>query len=554
MDFEERIIKLLKPLVKEEIILEIPKDSKFGDYSFPCFNLAKKLKKGPNQIALELKTKIKIPSFIKKTESVGPYLNFFVNEELFANEIIKQILDKQEKYGSSNIGKGKTIIIDYSSPNIAKPFSIGHLRSTIIGNSLYKIYSCLGYKCRGINHLGDWGTQFAKLIVAYNKWGNKDKLKKDPINYLFELYVKFHKEAKYNSDLEDKARACFKELEAGNKKHLALWKQFKELSLKEYKRIYFTLDIKFDDYKGESFYNTLTDKTIKDLTNKKLTEVSDGALIIPLKDIPPVLLRKSDSTTLYATRDLAALFYRINKYKPHKIIYVVGSEQKLHFNQIFKVLILFDKKFKDIVVHVPFGMIRFADKKMSTREGNIIFLDDVIKKAIKLAKETTTKKNPKLQKKDVVANAVGVGAIKYADLSSDRTKDVIFDWDNILSFEGDTGPYLQYAYVRSKAILRKVSLVKKSKIIISNPVEFELIKQLAKYPEVIEEAANHNKPHLIANYTYKLTQLFNEFYQKCPVLKVEPYLRYSRLNIVLAFSYTLKSALSLLGINTLEKM
>ncbi|MFH0936592.1 MAG: arginine--tRNA ligase [Candidatus Woesearchaeota archaeon] len=546
MDYKKEIIKLLEKELKiKDIILEVP-PSNFGDYSFPCFKL-----QNSNDKAKELANKIKA-NFLDKIEARGPYLNFFINKKHLAENTIKQILKEKENYGKGKEGNGKKIVIDMSSPNIAKPFGIGHLRSTIIGNSLANIFSKLGYKVIKINYLGDWGTQFGKLMLGYKKFGNEKELKKNPIKHMYELYVKV------NSDesLENEAREWFKKLENGDREALTLWKKFKELSLKDFNKIYRLLNIKFDIISGESFYNKKMNKTIEELKEKKLLEESEGALIVDLKkyDLGVCLIQKSDGTTLYATRDLTAAIDRHNKYKFLKMIYEVGSEQKLHFKQVFKILDLIGYKWAKDCVHIEHGFYLDKDgKKLATRKGKSIFMEDIINETIELAKKTIQHKNPKLRNKEEIAKKIAVGAIFYGDLKNNRVNDSIFDIEKFLDFEGDTGPYLQYSYVRACSVLDKSKKkITKFNIINLEDKEIELIKKLAEFPDVIRNSYNNYSPNVIANYAFKLAQTFSEFYQCCKVIGSNE--EQQRLAIVQAFKFVMKNSLNLLGIDVIEEM
>ena len=563
MDYKKEIATLLVKetnFTADEILaqLTVPPNPVLGDYAFPCFKLGKNAK----EEAEKLKAKLKLPDFVAKVEVAGPYLNFFLKNKIVMEETLSHIYQEQKEFGKQNLGKGKKILVEFSSPNIAKPFGIGHLRSTVIGSCLYKLYRALGYDVFGVNHLGDWGTQFGKLIVAYNKWGSEQELKQEPIKHLLHLYVKFHQEAEKDKSLDDEARAEFKRLEDGNKDSITLWEKFKELSLQEFHRIYKILEVNFDSFHGEGFYNNLLESSIKELQQKVKTTVSEGALIVDLEryNMPPFMLRKSDGASTYHTRDLAAALFRLKKYKPEKIIYVVGSEQKLHFQQLFKVLELagFDK---DKFIHVDFGLFRFPEGKMSTRKGQVIFLEEVLNKAIDLAKKIIEEKNPTLQNKKEVAVMVGVGAIIFADLSNDRIRDIDFDWNRMLSFEGETAPYLQYTHARSCSILRKA--VKEHNQGVSPHVNFELfqvaeeiavVKKLYAYPEVIEKAALSYKPHHLAHYLIGLAQAYNEFYHKCPVLSEDKNQTKARLLLVDCVRQVLDNGLNLLGIQAPEEM
>jgi arginyl-tRNA synthetase len=554
MAFEDEIKELLKEY-EENIILEIPPEPNMGDYAFPCFNLAKQLKKSPAEIAKEIASKIKPTENIEKIEAKGPYINFFINNRKRAELVLTEIRKKKRKYGSAK--EGKIIVIDFSAPNIAKPFGIGHLRSTVIGNSLYKIYSFLGYRCIGVNHLGDWGTQFGKLIVAYKKWGEEKELEKDPIKYLYSLYVKFHTEAEKDAALEDEARLWFKKLEDGDKEATELWETFKDLSLEEFKKHYKKLEIKFDSYEGESFYNKMLDKTIEIIKSKTETEINDDALIVNLKEynMPPLILRKSDEASTYATRELVAALYRVEGYKPDKILYVVGTTQQLHFQQVFKVLELMGYK-KEMFEHINFGTMSFKEGKMSTRKGNIIFLEEVLERAISLAKSIIDEKNPKLKKKKRVAEMVATGAVIFADLRNDRIKDVVFDWDKILSFEGETGPYVQYTHARCCSVIKKAKKIQNKADLkfLVQPEETEVIKLLEMFPKTVRDAASHNKPHIIANYLIALCQSFNNFYQKHTIISMENEYSDARLILTDCVRIVLKTGIELLGIRAPKEM
>ena len=551
MNFENEIKKILQNKIKDIPSLEIPPKAELGDYALPCFTLAKDFKKSPILIAKELAESIKPNKFVIKTVATGPYVNFFINKEILADNVITQILKEKHKYGS-NRPNGKTIAIDLSSPNIAKPFGVGHLRSTVIGNAISNLYSTLGYKSVKINHLGDWGTQFGKLITAYKRWGKEKDLKKEPIKALLNLYVRFHKEE--NDTLQTEARTWFKELESGNKEALKLWKQFKDLSLKEFNRIYKELDIKFNSLEGESFYNDKMEAAVQMLEERKLLEEDQGAKIVRLEDMPPALIKKSDGTTLYITRDLAAILHRSKKYKPEQLLYVVGSEQILHFKQLFKIAEMLGLKTK--AVHVPFGLMFLPEGKMSTREGKVIFLDDVIRDTVLLAARTIEEKNPKLKNKKAVAKDIGIGALIFWDLSHDRVRDIVFDMKKVLDFEGETGPYVQYTYARANSILSKAKKRGKadhSKL--AMPEEQKVITLLAEYIHTIEDSAKQYKPSILAKYLLTLSQAFNEFYHACNCLK-EPDagLKNARLELVSATMQVLHNGLTILGIKTPKEM
>ncbi len=495
--FESKIKKLItKSTGILNPIIEIPPNNDLGDYAFPCFEISKLAqgeKKPPNQIAIELQKKIKKPNFIKQIKATGPYVNFFIDYNSISKEIINDIFKEKNNFGKQKIGKNKTIVIDFSSPNIAKPLNIGHLRSTAIGNSLYNIYQALGYKVIGINHLGDWGTQFGKLIYAYKTWGNAKDLKKNPIEHLLNLYVKFHEEASNDSKIEDLAREEFKKLENKDKKNNELWKLFRNLSINDFKRIYKILNVKFDSYNGEAFYNSQLKNTLNAVKNKIETKISEGALVVDLEkfNMPPFFLIKSNETSSYHLRDLSAALYRLKNYKPHKLLYVVGMEQELHFKQLFKVLDLMGIN-KDKFIHINFGMFNFKGTKMSTRSGNVILLEDVLNKSIELAKNIMKEKKSLAENDKDTAKKIGIGAVIFADLSNERTKNIIFDWDRVLAFDGETGPYLQYTYVRCNSIIKKVQKEKKLKpntkikfSYLNSKEELQLIKQLNNFKEIL---------------------------------------------------------------------
>ncbi len=560
--FKNELIKLLKKDVIGEIVLEQPPDNTMGDWAFPCFNLAKQQKKAPNIVAQELVKKMKPEPFLTKIEAKGPYVNFFVNKTLLAQKILKQIYDEKDNYGSSDEGKGQTIIVEFSSPNIAKPFHIGHLRSTVIGNSIHKTLKFFGYNVICLNHLGDWGTQFGELIVAWLKWKDEKKFKKEPIMHLLDLYVKFHDEAKKNPELEEEARQWFKKLEDGNADAQKLWAKFKHVSLAEFKRIYSILDVEFDSWNGESFYNDKMDAVIEEAEKKHLAIMDEGALVVKLDkhSMPALMLKKSDGASTYHTRDLTAAIYRLKTYKADKLIYVVGSPQKLHFQQLFKVLELIglpSQKF----CHAEFGHYRLPESKIQTRTGNVIFMEDVLNKTIELAEKTINEKNPKLKNKKETARMVGIGAVIFNDLANDRMRDIIFDWDKMLDFEGDTAPYLQYTHARAHSVLRKAG---EKGLAPSTDAEFEalhtdvekrLIVLLAQFQNKIKEALMNYKPHVIAQYLLLLGRTFNEFYHANPVIQADKKnVQEARLLLVKCAAQVVKNGLALLGIKAPEEM
>jgi len=559
MDIKEEIVSLIGKevsLKKQEIrsLIEVPPNSNFGDYAFPCF----KLGGHPVDEAGKLTAKLKKTKLIDRIEQKGPYINFFIDKQKLAEIILSKIFQDKKRYGSSSLGKNRHVVIDFSSPNIAKPFGVGHLRSTVLGNSLYKIHNFLGYKSVGVNHLGDWGTQFGKLIVAYKKWGREKQLQKEPIKYLLKLYVKFHRESEKNEELNEQARQWFKKLEDGNREALALWKTFRRLSIEEFNRIYEILDVKFDYTQGESFYNKILPQTVEEVRKKEITKEDQDALVVDLEKygLPNLVILKSDGATTYATRDIAAALYRLRKFSPAKLLYVVGSEQKLYWQQLFKTLELMGRD-PEKFTHINFGFMRFREKRMSTRKGEVIFLEEVLNKAVSLAEKIINKKNPKLKNKKTVARQVGVGAVIFWDLKNDRINDVVFDWNKILDFEGETAPYAQYTHARACSILKKAEQGLSSKInfeTFNQPEEIKLIKLLGNFPDIVSQSADHCKPHLLARYLINLAQSFNEFYHKCPVISEMKHVMKARLLLVNSVRQALANGLNLLGIDAPEEM
>lgn len=560
---KEKIINLLdqtiEELDKEKIseILEIPPKEDMGDYAFPCFQLAKIFRKAPNMIAQEIADKIPESPDLSKVETAGPYVNFYVDKEQFAKEVLNKI---GENYGASNDGEGKTICIDYSSPNVAKNFHVGHLRTTIIGNSLYHIFTKLGYHVERINHLGDWGTQFGKLIVAYKKWGSKEAVEEKGIPELLDLYVRFHKEAEEDDSLNDQAREWFVKMEQGDEEALSIWEWFKDISLKEYKRIYKILNLDFDHYTGESFYRDKTGTVVEELKEKGLLKESQGAMIVDLDDydMAPCLITKKDGSSIYATRDLAAIFYRKNTYHFDKCIYVTGLEQKLHFAQVFKVVELMGYEWaKEQLIHVPYGLVSLEGGKLSTRSGNIVYAEDILKESVSKIKEIIDEKNPDLQDKDEVAHKVGIGAIIFNDLYNQRIKDVTFTWEKIHSFDGETGPYVQYTYARAASVLRKTGLSQVGDIdtsLITDDTSIALLKEIEKYPAAIKTAADRLEPSVISRYVMGVAQAFNRFYHENQCNVEDENLMKARVKLVILAKDIIEDGLGLLGIQCPEQM
>lgn len=561
---KEKISELIASKVAElsteevENLLEIPPKADMGDFAFPCFRLAKIFRKAPNMIAQDIKEKIGEQDFLERVENAGGYVNFFVNKEMYVRQILNKASD--ENYGAGTEGEGKTICIDYSSPNVAKNFHVGHLRTTIIGNSLYKILTKLGYKVERINHLGDWGTQFGKLIVAYKNWGNKEEVEKEGVAALMRIYVKFHEEAQKDDSLNDEARAWFTKMEHGDEEALSIWKWFREISLKEFLRVYDMLGIEFDSYAGESFYNDKMDAVIEELKEKGLITVSDGAQIVNLEEynMPPCLITKKDGSSLYATRDISAALYRKKTYDFSKCIYVTGLEQKLHFAQWFKVIEMMGYDWAKDLVHVPYGLVSLEGGKLSTRSGNVIYAEEILHESIEKVKEIIAEKNPNLEDREEVAKIVGIGAIIFNDLYNQRIKDVIFNWDKILNFDGETGPYVQYTYARAASVLRKSGVEKVEDEIqysvLTDEASMNLVKEINRFPQVIKDAADKLEPFVVARYAVAVAQAFNKFYHDCQINVDDVEIKNARLKVVEITKRVLKDALDLLGIGCPEQM
>lgn len=560
---KEQVIELIASaadLDKETVagILEIPPRADMGDYAFPCFQLAKSLHKAPPLIAADIAEKINKTEIIDKLEVKGSYLNFFLKKDMLVKNMVENA--SVPDFGASTLGNGKTICIDYSSPNVAKNFHVGHLRTTIIGNSLYKIYSKLGYQVERINHLGDWGTQFGKLIVAYKAWGNKEAVEKDGVAELMRLYVKFHEEAEKDDSLNDQARDWFTQMEKGNEEALSIWQWFVDISLEEYKRTYELLGMEFDHYLGESFYRDKTADVVKRLQDANLLQESQGAQIVDLEEynMAPCLIMKKDGSSIYATRDLAAIFYRKATWNFDKCLYVTGQEQKLHFAQVFKVVELLGNEWaKDSLVHIPYGLVSLEGAKLSTRSGNIIYAEDILLEAIDKVKQIILTKNPDLEDKDETAKMVGVGAIIFHDLYNQRIKDVSFKWDKVLNFDGETGPYVQYTYCRCASILRSVSYDENAAIDYNQLLDEEaiaLLKEINRFPQVVLDAAEKYEPSVVARFAMDVAQAFSRFYNACRVNVEDENIRNARVKLVALTKTTLRDALDLLGISCPEQM
>lgn len=560
---KNQIVNLLSQnievLTSEEIsqLIEIPPKPEMGDFAFPCFRLAKSYHKAPPMIAQDLKESIGDQAFLSEIKVVGGYLNFYVDKAQYAQQIIDKYNNATD-YGCSDQGKDKTICIDYSSPNVAKNFHVGHLRTTIIGNSLYKIFSKLGYKVVRINHLGDWGTQFGKLIVAYKKWGSREAVEEKGIEELMDIYVKFHEEAEKDDSLNDEARAWFLKMEQGNEEALEIWQWFRDISLKEFMRVYNILGMEFDSFAGESFYRDKTADVIKRLTDDGLLKESQGAMIVPLDeyDMPPCIVAKKDGSSIYATRDLAAILYRKATYNFDRCLYVTGLEQKLHFAQVFKVIELMGNDYAKNLVHIPYGLVSLKSGKISSRKGNVIFAEDLLRESINKTTSIIEEKNPDIPDKEEVAKQVGIGAIIFNDLYNQRIKDVIFDWNKLLNFDGETGPYVQYTYARASSVLRKIGEVPDTidYTLLTDEASIGLLKEIEKYPQVIKDAAERYEPSVIARYSIDLAHAFNKFYHECQINVEDETTKYTRTNVVKIARYIIKDALSLLGIQCPEQM
>lgn len=553
-------LELTKDDIKEYI--EIPKDTKMGDYALPCFKLAKEMKKSPVIIANEIKEKIETPNkYISKIEAVNGFLNIFINNEMLIENVLDEMESKKENYGSSNIGNGKNIIVEYSSPNIAKPFHVGHLRTTVIGRALYNMYKFLGYNTIGINHLGDWGTQFGKLIEGYKRFGKEYNLEENPIDKLTEIYVRINELCKEDESVLDDCRNNFKKLEDGDEYCTQVWQKFKDLSLKEFQRIYDILDVHFDSSNGESFYSDKMQEVVDILRkNNKLVE-SQGAEIVDLEDknMPPLMVTKSNGSTTYATRDLAAILYRARTYDFDKCIYVVAYEQNLHFKQVFEVakFLDLDEKYTNGLIHVPYGMVRLKTGKMSTREGTLIKLEDILKEAVTRAKAIIEEKNPNIEGKDDIAKKVGIGAVIFNDLSNNIIKDEVFDWDIMLNFQGETGPYIQYMYVRTKSILEKENYTMNKELVDISELEehgIELIKQIYSFNDIVKQAVDKNEPSIISRYLIDVAKLYSSFYNDNKIIVEDEKIKNTRLCLTYMVGNVLKIGTGLLGMEMPDRM
>ena len=573
VNFKDEIAKLIAQKVEglelSEIqdMIEVPQDAKMGDYAFPCFKLAKVLRKAPPLIAKGIAESIADAPLFEKVEQVNAYVNMFISREEFVKDTLTEVLVKGDDFGKTDIGAGKKVIVEYSSPNIAKPFHIGHIRSTVIGNSIYKIYDALGYDVVRINHLGDYGTQFGKMICAYRHWGNKEDVIKEPIKTLLSYYTKFHVEVETHPELDDEAREIFTKLEHGEKEEVELWQWFRDESLKEFTRVYDMLGISFDSYAGESFYSDKMPRFVQELKDKGLLEASQGAQIVDLEPygLGAALVTKSDGSTLYITRDIAAAVYRKETYDFYKNIYVVASQQNLHFQQWIQIVELLGYEWARDCVHIPFGLVSLEDGTMSTREGRVVFLEDVLNKAVDKTREIIKEKNADASEEDVddIAKAVGIGAVIFQELSNNRIKDYVFKWDKVLNFDGETGPYVQYTHARCASVLRKAgeTIVKKAAVLdgvdckyLCSESAYELAKLLYRFPAVIVDAGDKYEPSIVTRHIVDMAQGFNRFYHDEHILTDNEEEKIAKVALVIAAKDAIKNGLALLGMKAPERM
>lgn len=571
IQYKEKIAGLLVDIVEglsiEEIesMLEIPTDEKMGDYAFPCFRLAKQLRKAPPAIAKYIAAKLGENPLFSKVEQVNAYVNLFLEREGFLATTLAEVIERKERFGSSDIGNNRKVIVEYSSPNIAKPFHIGHIRSTVIGNAIYKMYDFLGYDTVRVNHLGDYGTQFGKMIVAYRRWGNREDVEQSPIQTLLGYYVKYHEASEADPSLEDEARATFTKLENGAEEENALWQWFRDESLKEFAKVYQMLGIEFDSYAGESFYSDKMDTVIERLKERSLLEESEGAHIVDLssKDLSPALIMKKDGSTLYITRDIAAAIYRKEHYDFYKNIYVVASQQNLHFQQWMAIVEMMGYDWAKDCVHVPFGLVSLEDGTMSTRHGRVVFLIDVLNKAIEQTREIIMEKNVNTDNVDITASQVGIGAVIFNELSNGRIKDYVFSWDKVLNFDGETGPYVQYTHARAASVLRNAGIDTDGPLnalgdadmkYISSDNAYALTREIYAFPSVIQEAAEKYEPSIVTRHVVNVAQSFNRFYHNEHILVDDEQERKAKLLLTFAAKQTIKNGLLLLGMQVPERM
>ena len=564
MDIKQNIAKTIAANVGADAAelcewLETPPNPDMGDVAFPCFKLAKTMRKAPNMIAASLAPALGEIDGISRIEPMGGYINFFADKTSFARTTLERVLDEGARYGGSDVGSGKTVCLDYSSINIAKPFHIGHLSTTAIGNALRRIYDHLGYKTVSINHLGDWGTQFGKMILAYKLWGDKETVEKGGVRAMMQLYVRFHDEAEKDDSLNDSARAWFKRIEQHDPEAVEIFEWFKAITLKEVGKTYDLLGIKFDSYAGESFYEDKMQPVIDELREKHLLKVDNGASIVDLSEysMPPCLILRSDGATLYATRDLAAAIYRKNTYDFDKLLYVVAYQQSLHFKQIFKVLELMGKDWVKDCVHVSFGMVSLTDGTLSTRHGRVVFLEDVLNAAIEKTLDVIKEKSPDLEDKETVARQIGVGAVVWGVVYNGRIKDIVFSWDKALNFDGETGPYAQYTHARCCSVLRKAGGYDRAKVdysALSDEASSALVKAITEFPAAVSEAAEKYEPYIISRSVINVCSCFNKFYYDNRIMDENEGVRNARLALTDAARNVIKTGLYLVGLEAPEKM
>lgn len=566
MNFKHDIATILSDEIKEismeeiESMIEIPSNTEMGDYAFPCFKLSKIFRKSPNMIAEELAQKLEKTAVIDKIINLSGYVNFFVDRETWAKSVISRVVTEKENFGRSDYGQKRNTIVEFSSPNIAKPFHIGHIRTTVIGHSLYRLYDFMGFNAIAINHLGDYGTQFGKLIVAYKAWGDRAVIESNPISELLKIYVRFHDEADQNPELEEEARGWFKKLENKDPEATELWQWMRDISLKEFNRVYDLLGIKFDSFAGESFYSDKMPAAVQLIEDKGLLKDSEGAKIVDLEPygMPPALIMKKDGSTLYITRDIAAAIYRKETYDFYKNIYVVGTPQELHFRQWGKILELMGFEWAKDCIHVQFGTVSLEDGVLSTRSGRVVFLEDVLNRAIEQTKAIIMQKNPELENIDETAKQVGVGALVFQELSNSRIKDYQFSWERTLSFEGETGPYVQYSYARCCSLIEKSEFEPSTdidfSIIARNPDAMEIVRVLTSFDDVLMRSLNRNEPHHIARFVLDLSQAFNKFYHDNHILSETEDVQKAYISLVESVKNGIHNALYLLGMESPQKM
>lgn len=571
LNLKDKIAGLLaehiQGLSREEIekIIEIPQDSKMGDYAFPCFRLAKSMRKAPNMIASDLAGNIGKSSLFAKVESVNAYVNMFLDRNEFTKEVLEAVVEEGDRYGASDIGQNRPVVVEFSSPNIAKPFHIGHIRSTVIGNSINKIYAFLGYDVIRINHLGDYGTQFGKMIVSYRRWGNKEDVINEPIKALLGYYVKFHEESENDPTLEVEARAVFTKLENGEKEEKELWQWFRDESLKEFSRVYKMLGIDFDSYAGESFYSDKMPRVLKELKEKELLVDSQGAQIVDLEpySLPPALITKSDGSSLYITRDIAAAIYRKEHYNFYKNIYVVASQQNLHFQQWIQIVEMMGYDWARSCVHIPFGLVSLEEGTMSTRHGRVVFLEEVLNRAVEQTKDVIREKNVNTESIEETAKMVGIGAVMFQELSNNRIKDYVFSWEKVLNFEGETGPYVQYTHARAASVLRnagdawdkaRTNLAEADMSYVKGDSAYELAKLIYRFPDVVLDAGEKYEPSVVTRHIVDVAQCFNKFYHDEHILVENEKEKEAKLILTYAAKQTIQNGLELLGIQAPEKM